>query len=805
MAKVLVACEFSGIVRDAFLDRGHDAWSCDLLPSETRSNRHIQGDVRGILLDGRDCMIVAHPPCTRLCNSGVRWLSRAVPVQVRSHCRARSLELAIDRVRGSVMLGNQSIVFPIGQALAFSIQFSFKVPKAHQQVPQKCLCYLYNLFFIKRCFEITISNLTNRIREAASQGQPCFNAVPNRCGNVDQCGVYLLVNYDTKVTNIFDLLHINDIGLEAFSDPAHKQVNLALCFEVQSKFAFHCCELDLIFEKLKSWQSYCNCSHCSHPSAKCPNPFTGAGGGCFGESTCCCKLAKSHVAIELITHEEHQKDCRACAEAEGKYVRRLGHGLVLSLRHFDQTRQEIWINVVARWRAVIWFEHGGKDHFFLFVGERAFCCNLGVNQCQRSPISGVVSKLKALHEYATKMLKKPNCKDCGHRNEKWGEPRKASQHVSCAYKFWDIEGSLLEKIAIDETEEENGYCNSGCQECYETNCRYDVTMYFAFSPALRCWVELVFDRELIDRSVHPFNCVIVRSVMTLFRNVQLGDGALRCNDYVVCLKGGFSLVSANLLKKCSAVACEICQQLVLHLNDFSAFGLLYVIACNFLYFIWMRFDVVSVVESDNNKECNNFAFYADTFTFNKSPYWGVRYEDGLTFYEFSKSSDAINSVIFKFGSNIEQGVKLASNDEFKNPMRVIGIFCVFNIEFLTNLTDAFPVVFNFFLYFVFVDCRVYCCSGALQSKSVSGLPVFGEPSRLRRIIGLTTVDRHENFLHTTRYQRLTICDYQRLKFDGLKVNSSVLILPMISRFGPHGRFLATRPYLESLAEGRCDG
>lgn len=44
--KVLVACEYSGIVRDAFLERGHDAWSCDLLPTERNSNRHIQGDAR---------------------------------------------------------------------------------------------------------------------------------------------------------------------------------------------------------------------------------------------------------------------------------------------------------------------------------------------------------------------------------------------------------------------------------------------------------------------------------------------------------------------------------------------------------------------------------------------------------------------------------------------------------------------------------------------------------------------------------------------------------------------------------------
>lgn len=74
--KVLIACEFSGIVRDAFLERGHDAWSCDLLPAETKTNRHIQGDVRDILHDGWDLMMVAHPPCTRLCNSGVRWLTK---------------------------------------------------------------------------------------------------------------------------------------------------------------------------------------------------------------------------------------------------------------------------------------------------------------------------------------------------------------------------------------------------------------------------------------------------------------------------------------------------------------------------------------------------------------------------------------------------------------------------------------------------------------------------------------------------------------------------------------------------------
>ena len=77
--KVLVACEFSGVVRRAFADRGHDAWSCDLLPAEDRSNRHILGDARELLRDGWDLLMVAHPPCTRLCNSGVRWLTTPPP------------------------------------------------------------------------------------------------------------------------------------------------------------------------------------------------------------------------------------------------------------------------------------------------------------------------------------------------------------------------------------------------------------------------------------------------------------------------------------------------------------------------------------------------------------------------------------------------------------------------------------------------------------------------------------------------------------------------------------------------------
>lgn len=77
--RVLIACEFSGIVRDAFAARGHDAWSCDLLPTE-RPGNHIQGDVLEVLNDGWDLMI-GHPPCTYLSNAGAKHLYKGGVLQ----------------------------------------------------------------------------------------------------------------------------------------------------------------------------------------------------------------------------------------------------------------------------------------------------------------------------------------------------------------------------------------------------------------------------------------------------------------------------------------------------------------------------------------------------------------------------------------------------------------------------------------------------------------------------------------------------------------------------------------------------
>ena len=91
MLKVLIACEYSGTVREAFRRRGHYALSCDLLPADDNSPHHYQGDVRNVLYDGWDLMI-AHPPCTYLAVSGLHWNKRI-------QGRAEKTEEALDFVR----------------------------------------------------------------------------------------------------------------------------------------------------------------------------------------------------------------------------------------------------------------------------------------------------------------------------------------------------------------------------------------------------------------------------------------------------------------------------------------------------------------------------------------------------------------------------------------------------------------------------------------------------------------------------------------------------------------------------------
>lgn len=103
--RVLIGCEYSGIVRRAFAARGHEAWSCDLLPAEDGSNHHIRGDVRNHLGDGWDLLIVAHPPCTRLCRSGRRWLSGAgIMTPPKALPKGRSWQSVIDEFESGLDL-----------------------------------------------------------------------------------------------------------------------------------------------------------------------------------------------------------------------------------------------------------------------------------------------------------------------------------------------------------------------------------------------------------------------------------------------------------------------------------------------------------------------------------------------------------------------------------------------------------------------------------------------------------------------------------------------------------------------------
>lgn len=73
--KILIACEFSQIVTKAFRNKGHEAFSCDIIPTEGNPDWHIQGDVLDILDDGWD-MMIAHPPCTHLACSGAAWFEK---------------------------------------------------------------------------------------------------------------------------------------------------------------------------------------------------------------------------------------------------------------------------------------------------------------------------------------------------------------------------------------------------------------------------------------------------------------------------------------------------------------------------------------------------------------------------------------------------------------------------------------------------------------------------------------------------------------------------------------------------------
>jgi len=103
----LVACEFSGTVRDAFTALGHDATSCDLLPSE-KPGKHYQGDVFEIIGEGWDLMI-AHPPCTHLAVSGSRWW------KLKEKEQAEALEFVYRSYVSNISIHEKQILGHIGK------------------------------------------------------------------------------------------------------------------------------------------------------------------------------------------------------------------------------------------------------------------------------------------------------------------------------------------------------------------------------------------------------------------------------------------------------------------------------------------------------------------------------------------------------------------------------------------------------------------------------------------------------------------------------------------------------------------
>lgn len=131
--KILVACEYSGAVRDAFLARGHDAMSCDLLPTD-KPGPHYQGDVFDIIADGWDLM-VAHPPCTYLSSSGLHWNARGAMVDGRP--RAELTEEALDLVRRLMAapvphIAIENPIGCIGTRIDAKAEFGFSTSKATQ-------------------------------------------------------------------------------------------------------------------------------------------------------------------------------------------------------------------------------------------------------------------------------------------------------------------------------------------------------------------------------------------------------------------------------------------------------------------------------------------------------------------------------------------------------------------------------------------------------------------------------------------------------------------------------------------------
>ena len=169
--RVLVACEFSGTVREAFAARGHDAWSCDLLPTE-RPGQHIEGDVLDVMRQGWD-LLIAHPPCTYLAVSGARWWAGRQKEQADAVGFALTLLYApVERIALENPIGKLSTV--IGRPAQIIQPYWF----GHPESKATCL-WLKNLPTLKPTDTLTLPK-SGRWSNQTPSGQNKLGPSPNR-------------------------------------------------------------------------------------------------------------------------------------------------------------------------------------------------------------------------------------------------------------------------------------------------------------------------------------------------------------------------------------------------------------------------------------------------------------------------------------------------------------------------------------------------------------------------------------------------------------------------------------------------
>lgn len=148
--RVLVACEYSGTVRDAFLRAGHEAMSCDLLPTDV-PGPHYQGDVRDVLEGGRWDLMVAHPPCTFLCSSGLHWNKRVPRREAQTEEALAFVRLLLEARIPRIALENP--VGRIGTAIRKADQTIQPFDFGHDASKRTCL-WLKNLPSLKPTLHI---------------------------------------------------------------------------------------------------------------------------------------------------------------------------------------------------------------------------------------------------------------------------------------------------------------------------------------------------------------------------------------------------------------------------------------------------------------------------------------------------------------------------------------------------------------------------------------------------------------------------------------------------------------------------